>query len=94
MPDASSAVWTRPAEWIVAPEGDEMPPRLSFRQAVQPRPDVLFVRGPGCGASATFTTAHPPRAFGHEDNRCPVLQRVQATMTELERAIEAEVRLN
>jgi len=69
-------------------------PGLSLMQAVQVRPDALFVRCPGCGASATFTTVNPPRAFGHEDDSCSVLRRIQAVMAQVQAAIVVETGWN
>jgi hypothetical protein len=48
-------------------------PGLSLMRTIQVNSDTLFVRCPGCGASATHSAAHPPAAFGHENDRCPVL---------------------
>jgi hypothetical protein len=71
-----------------------MIPGLALMEVVQPRPDVMFVRCPGCGASATFTTAHPPRAFAHENDGCPILRRIRAVMAEVQAAIGEEARRN
>jgi hypothetical protein len=44
---------------------------------------LLVVRCPGCGASQMFSTATPPATFVHEDDDCPIFQRIEAALARL-----------
>ncbi len=44
---------------------------------------LAIVRCPGCGASQIVSAAAVPATFGHEDEDCPIRQRIERALARL-----------